>query len=241
MNTTLPPPPTAYTLGSNIPSNGGASRGPSTKYVPSHVVETNVLATEEAPCTSWESLFKCPLTLFTILAVIGFIFNAASIWSQSQAAALTTSGIVLTVIALLIYVIVVVAFGYWMKKQCESCHYGTSWLIFFFALFFPIIAAFVIRLLIALFDGTLAVWSGSLNKTGKGPRPPTVPPQPPQVPLPPGAQLPPSLPPQAGAPNAVQAIQQEFNQAIQDQAQALEQLQTLKNQVNAFPGANYAL
>lgn len=135
------------------------------------------MVAEQQPCASWSSLFKCPLTIFTIIAVIGFFVNAVMIWNNT--AVMTASAIAINIVALIVYVIIVVLFGYWIKKNCEKCEYTGGWLVFLLAIFFPVIATFVVSFVVALFNGSFFRWtSSSFGSNGSGSNKYTPPPQP---------------------------------------------------------------
>lgn len=169
-------------------------------------------------CQDWSSPFKCPLTLFAIIAVIMFIYDVYYIFTSSGSANGTFW--LVSIIALLVYVGLALVFGMWIKRNCNECKYGTSWLIFLAALFFPIILGFIVSIFIGAFTGGLAFLSGSLGaggskggKAGKAPKK--------AAPAPPA----PAPTPAVVAQQAAQAAQQAQAEAQQAQADALRAAQ----------------
>lgn len=116
-------------------------------------------------CGTWSDPLRCPLVIFAVLAVIFFFFSIWSMWSNSRAGA-TGNFWLVSIITLIIYLIITLAFGYWIKKKCSECSYGTSWMLFFVALFLPIILGLVASVVIGAVGGGLAFLSSSLNKRG---------------------------------------------------------------------------
>lgn len=169
-------------------------------------------------CQDWSSPFKCPLTLFAIIAVIMFIYDVYYIFTNSGSANGTFW--LVSIIALLVYVGLALVFGMWIKRNCNECKYGTSWLIFLAALFFPIILGFIVSIFIGAFTGGLAFLSGSLgaggSKGGKAAKAPkkATPPAAPAVPT-----------PAVVAQQASQAAQQAQAEAQQAQLDALRAAQ----------------
>lgn len=142
-----------------------ASPAYQTTTTTSQVVQDGVVA----PCGTWSSFFECPLTIFTILAVLFFFFDIYNIWRGSQAIGGSSSTFwIVSIVSLLIYIAIAVAFGYWIKKKCAECKQGTAWVLFFVALFLPIILGLVTNVIIGAVGGGLSFLSGSLNKGGNG-------------------------------------------------------------------------
>lgn len=117
-------------------------------------------------CETWTSPFKCALTIFTFLAIIMFVYMIYYIFSVSSRATNSASFWIVSIISLLIYVGVAFLFGWWIKKDCEECKYGTSWFVFIIAIFFPIILGFLVSIFIGAFAGGVSYLSGSLGKGG---------------------------------------------------------------------------
>lgn len=129
---------------------------------------TVVEGTVVTPCGSWSDFFRCPLTIFTILAVIFFIADIYAVYRASLTSTSSSFWIV-AVISLLIYIGLAFLFGYWMKKKCEDCKQGQSWLLFFVAIFFPIILGLIVSVVVGAVGGGLAFLSGSLaTSSGAG-------------------------------------------------------------------------
>lgn len=141
-----------------------ASPAPAAATTTTTVVEGTVVT----PCGSWSDFFRCPLTIFTILAIIFFFADIYAVYRASQTTTSSSFWIV-AVISLLIYIGLAFLFGYWMKKKCEDCKQGQSWLLFFVAIFFPIILGLIVSVVVGAVGGGLAFLSGSLaTSSGAG-------------------------------------------------------------------------
>ena len=205
---------------------GSAPRSHSPQYAPSGQQQPAQKPAEAevvvAPCGSWSEFFRCPLIIFSILAFIFFIADGWSIFRASQQNVVGTSFWVTSLLSLLIYLILVFVFGYWIKKKCEECKTGQSWLIFLLAIFFPIILGFVVNVLIGAFAGGIAYLSQSFGGGGKSGK--KMPPAPQPAPPAPAPGNPPVVQPpvQANAApasnNPVAALSQALNQLAGGQA-----------------------
>lgn len=162
------PPPASVQL--VAPRQSTAKVGYQASAMPQEVVSEKPVEV----CSTWSDPLRCPLVIFAVLAVIFFFFNIWAMWSNSRNGASGNFWLV-SIITLIIYLIIVLAFGYWIKKKCAECAYGTSWVLFFVALFLPIILGLVASVVIGAVGGGLAFLSTSLNKrggssgSGKGP------------------------------------------------------------------------
>lgn len=136
------------------------------------ITTTSQVAQPEAivgACGTWTSFLECPLTIFVILAVLFFLFEIFNIWRGSQMAGASSSFWIVSIVALLIYIGIAVAFGYWIKKKCAECQNGQAWLLFFVALFLPVILGIIVAVVVGAVSGGLSFLGTSLqNKGGKG-------------------------------------------------------------------------
>ena len=141
------------------------------QQVPTQVKEVEKTEVVVEPCGSWSEFFRCPLIIFSVLAFIFFIADIWTMWSVSQRTTTGSGFWVTSILSLLIYLVFIFIFGYWMKKKCEDCKYGQSWLIFVLAIFFPIILGFIVNVIIGAFAGGVSYLSTSMagpGKSGKG-------------------------------------------------------------------------
>lgn len=166
----VPPPQDFSTPGAGAAAYAASQqqRAPE-KVVQQEVIEERVVIPK---CGSWSEFLKCPLTIYSVLAVIFLIADFYSIWRAASNGATGSSFWITSILSLIIYVVLILLFGYWMKRKCEQCEYGQSWLVFLLAIFFPIILGFIVNVIIGAFAGGIAFLGTSMQggKSGKGPK-----------------------------------------------------------------------
>lgn len=97
----------------------------------------------------WSNIITCPVTIYTILVVLGVIWI---IYGLVKAPNVDVNGQPVSnakkwgfgLLGLLIFILIAYAFGKWMYGQCEKCSFGSAWLIFLLAIFFPIILSLIV-------------------------------------------------------------------------------------------------
>jgi hypothetical protein len=162
---------------------GSTPRPHSPQYTPggsAQAAQKAVAEPEEVikTCGSWSDFFRCPLVIYSVLA---FIFFVADIWAIYQAQknnVVGTSFWITALLSLLIYLILIFAFGYWIKKKCVECKTAQSWLVFLLAIFFPIILGFIVNVLVGAFAGGLSYLSQSFGGGGSNGKAKKQPPSP---------------------------------------------------------------
>ena len=106
----------------------------------------------------WKDPLKCPLILYTILVVLGFLWMLASF---SRVPAVDRNGNAINsnskwfafIIGLIIYIIIAYLFGLWIYNLCKGGHVLSSWLVFLLAIFFPLILTLVIGAIVGAILG----------------------------------------------------------------------------------------
>ena len=104
-------------------------------------------------CDPWGEIIKCPLILYTILVIVGVILNLSA---MSKAPSVNRNGVAITssqkwratVIGLGIYLVIAFLFGYWIYRLCQRCETLNSWLVFLLAIFFPLVLAVIVGMII---------------------------------------------------------------------------------------------
>jgi hypothetical protein len=146
---------------------------PQVKVVPA--VQAEPAAVMVPVCGTWSEFLKCPLTIYSVLAFIFFVADIWSIWRSSSMGSNSSTFWITSILSLIIYAVLILVFGYWMKKKCEQCEYGSSWLIFLLAIFFPVILGFIVNVIVGAFAGGLNFLGTSMNggkgaSSGSGPK-----------------------------------------------------------------------
>lgn len=97
----------------------------------------------------WKDPLKCPLILYVILVVLGLLWMLAGF---GRVPGVDRNGNPINsgnrwfafLIGIILYLIIAYLFGLWIYNLCKGGYYGTSWLVFLLAIFFPLILTLVI-------------------------------------------------------------------------------------------------
>ena len=117
-------------------------------------------------CHPGTQAFKCPITLYIILIIIGAIIN---IWALFRAPKKDRSGKDITTgqlwlsffIGMTFYIILAILFGWWIYERCRSCNTSSSGIIFISALLIPVLLALITGVIMGAVLNVGFIWTAS--------------------------------------------------------------------------------
>jgi len=157
----LVPPDQPYSLISSL--QGTTLTTPNIKLKPQKPKQLGYYDTPK-DCHPARQHFKCPITLFIILMIIGAVVN---IWAwliaphrDKMGYEIPASDYWIAIILGVSFHFLVIIIGAWIIfEQCRRCNVDASWIVFLLAVLLPVVSALLVGLIIGQVLGVGFLWT----------------------------------------------------------------------------------
>ena len=117
-------------------------------------------------CHPGRELFRCPIILYIIIIIIGFIINCWALFrtprTDNSGKEITTGQLwVAGIIGAAFYLIIALAVGWWIYERCRECNSSSYWMPFIISLLIAIILAPITGLIMGTILGIGFLWTAN--------------------------------------------------------------------------------